>query len=80
MKSTVSRLFHFVASLAFVALLAAPAYAGHNDRNEDKRDNSPPASHSAPEIDPAGLSAIGALLVGGSLLLKSRRNARVSNN
>jgi hypothetical protein len=83
MKSTVSRLFHFVASLAFVALLAAPAYAGQHDRDDDKddkHDNNPPASHSAPEIDPAGLSAIGALLIGGSLLLKSRRNPRVSNN
>jgi len=82
MKSTVSRLFHFVASLAFVALLAAPAYAGQHDRNnhnEDKRDNNPPASQSAPEIDPAGLGAIGSLLIGGSLLLKSRRNQRATN-
>ncbi|HEX3695409.1 MAG TPA: hypothetical protein VH374_08460 [Polyangia bacterium] len=69
MKSTVGRLFGFVASLGLLVLLASPAHAdnGHEDFHQG------PPSHSAPEIDPAGLGAIGSLLVGGSLLLKARR-------
>ncbi|HEY2901753.1 MAG TPA: hypothetical protein VGL59_14315 [Polyangia bacterium] len=72
MKSTAGRLFGFVASLGLFVLLATPAHAvqGHEDFRQG------PPSHSAPEIDPAGLGAIGSLLVGGSLLLKSRRGKR----
>jgi hypothetical protein len=69
MKSTVGRLLGFVASLGLVVLLAGPAHA---DRGEHE-DQGHQESHSAPEIDPAGLGAVASLLVGGSLVLKSRR-------
>ena len=69
MKSTVGRLLGFVASLGLVVLLATPAFA--KDHDDDERGGG--QSHSAPEIDPAGLGAIASLLVGGSLVLKSRR-------
>jgi hypothetical protein len=66
MKSIVGRLLGFVAALGLVAVMSSPAFA-------DRDDHPKKPSHSAPEIDPAGLAAVGALLVGGTLLLKSRR-------
>ena len=69
----VAHFLGFVASLAVTLMLASPspAWAGH-----DHRPKPPHGSHSAPEIDPAGLGAIASLLAGGMLLLKSRRGAR----
>ncbi len=72
MHAIVARLLGFVASLAVVALLAAPAHAGR----DPWRPVHHPPSHSAPEIDPAGAGAIVTLLVGGTMLLRSRRSAR----
>ena len=62
------RVLGFVGSLSIVALLAGPAHAGNSHRPRPS-----PGSHSAPEIDPAGLGAMASLLVGGTLLLKGRR-------
>ena len=72
MLSKVGRFLGFVASLAVLMTLASPARAGHHDRTPKH----PPTSHSAPEIDPAGLGALASLLVGGTMLLRSRRSAR----
>jgi len=76
MKSIVGRFLGFVASLGLVAVLATPAFADHDDR--DDHGKPAPSSHSAPEIDAAGLGAIASLLVGGTLVLKSRRGAKPS--
>ncbi len=60
----------FLAPLGIIVLLSSPARAGHEDQRR------PHKSHSAPEIDPAGIGAIASLLVGGTMLLKSRRGSR----
>lgn len=74
MKSILGRLFGFVGTLGLVAVLSSPAFADRDhDNGKGNDDNKGSSSHSAPEIDPAGLAAIGSLLVGGTLLLKSRR-------
>ncbi len=74
MKSILGRVLGFVASLGLVIALSAPAWADREDH-----EHGPKPTHSAPQIDPAGLAAIGSLLVGGTLLLKSRRGARPKN-
>jgi hypothetical protein len=62
MKSILGRFVSFAGSLAIVALLAGPAFAGHH----------PILTH-APEIDPTVLGSAAALLVGGGLLIGARR-------
>jgi hypothetical protein len=65
MKSTLGRFVSFVGSLAFVALLAGPAFA-------DRQHLPTPVTH-APEIDPTVLGSAAALLVGGALMMGARR-------
>ena len=75
MKSILGHLFGFVGTLGLVAVLSSPAFADRDhDNGKGNDDNVHSSSTSAPEIDPAGLAAIGSLLVGGTLLLKSRRS------
>ena len=73
MPSIVGRILGFVASLAVVMTLSSPASAGRHDPKPPKH---PPSSRSVPELDPAGLGALASLLVGGTLLMRSRRHSR----
>jgi hypothetical protein len=70
MKSNFGRVCAFLATSAFVALLSTPTFA-HDKKKE------PPVTLSAPEIGPGFVGATAALLVGGALLISSRR-ARAS--
>jgi hypothetical protein len=70
MTSIFGRAFGFAAVLAFVGLLASPAFAD---------DGRPRVTTHAPEIDATMLGSAAALLAGGGLLLKSRRDARKRN-
>lgn len=78
MKITNARLLRSLATLGVAALLVTSAFAGpqqHKPRN--KQPTTPPAPPSgAPEIDPSIAGSLAALLVGGALLLQSRRSPR----
>lgn len=67
MRSLVARVFGFLSSLALLMALASPSFAG---------DHHKPKPHSAPEIGTVGLGATASLLIGGTLLLESRRRSR----
>lgn len=70
MKSILGRFLGFVGGLGLLAVLSSSAYADRGDH-----EHGPKPAHSVPEIAAVGVGAVGSLLVGGTLLLKSRRGS-----
>ena len=68
MQSFVGRWVGFLSSLGLLMVLSSPVFAGDGHPK--------PKPHSAPEIASVGLGATASLLIGGTLLLGSRRRSR----